>query len=68
MTPSTLGLLYLYRPGVGILAATTEAPDDYRHSLVPSTSLAAATPGELEAIIAARDEAVARRQESTHGK
>ena len=63
---SPLGLRYRFRPGVGLEAALEEECSTYvgdhdflwRASRVPSIQLAASVPGELEAIIAARDKAV----------
>jgi len=63
---SPLGFKYRFRVGVGIEAALAEDIDVYGEdhdflylaSRVPSVQLAASVPGELEAIIAARDEAV----------
>lgn len=66
MSISPLGFRYRFRVGVGMEAALQEEIDVYGEdhdwlylaSRVPSVQLAASVPGELEAIIKARDEAV----------
>ena len=63
---SPLNFVYKWKVGVGLTAALQEEIDVYGDdhdflylaSRVPSVQLAASVPGELEAIIAARDEAV----------
>lgn len=56
MTRSPLGLFYRFRAGIGIEAAR-EYGDYWSMLLVPSIHLAVSMPGEIEAIIAARDKA-----------
>lgn len=75
MSISPLGFRYKFKPGIGVFAALQEEinvyGDDhdflYLASRVPSVQLAASVPGELEAIIAARDEAVSAAESEMVG-
>lgn len=65
----TLGLDYRWRPGIGLEAKYSDSPDAdhyWRKSLLPSVDAAAAVPGELEKMIAARD--MALPEEGKDGK
>lgn len=67
MTPSPLNRLYLYRPGIGLLAKYADDPDQecqWQVSKVPGLRWAMETPGEVEAMVAARDAAVDARREN----
>ena len=69
---SPLGYKYRWKIGVGLEAALAEECLTYvgdhdflwRASRVPSIQLAASVPGELEAIIEARDAAVTEAMET----
>lgn len=58
---SPLGRYYRFRPGIGLEARYADEPDvdfKWRVSSVPSLVEAIEVPGEVEAMIAARDAAV----------
>lgn len=75
MSISPLGFKYRWKVGVGLTAALQEEIDVYGEdhdwlylaSRVPSVQLAASVPGELEAIINARDEAVSAAESEMVG-
>lgn len=54
---SPLGYLYRWRVGVGLEAAFQDSPTSFSALNVPGLAWAMETPGEIEAMIAARDKA-----------
>lgn len=67
MTPSPLNRLYLYRPGIGLLAKYADDPDQecqWQVSKVPGLRWAMETPGEVEKMIEARDRALTEHMEA----
>lgn len=57
---SPLGMHYRYLPHIGLQAAFPSYPDDWSTSYVPALRLLLSTPGEIEAVLRARDDAVDR--------
>jgi hypothetical protein len=61
MTIGTSELHFRFRPGVGLEAKYAELPDaphNWRVSLVPSVHEAISTPGMVEMMLKARDDAL----------